>query len=393
MRRMRWMWVAAAAAAALSQSPAAGAAELGENVLRVEASEVACGLRWTWDLAGDNLRNRQAGATITQDFHIVFEPRMSEGPGGLLIQDGHLGGGEIWDRWLVPVDASGWRPISEHGFSSTEYLEGSMPFFSFAGDGTRWLDSSQISAEHRAYVGNPPHAILFAGDFARYGIIPGVESTLHYLDGVGGPVAYSTVVRTLPTTTSLTLVHRAAGDGTDVAYATDVSSNASCANVVLDDADDGDAITDTKRFPVAAGTYSATPSVPAGKRLDAATCTGGADAGTLTGGTLAVAVGADEHVTCTFDIVEPTLLERFDELVASGDLVATPAGTPKTLRNMLVVAQSLAEAGSVAQACEQYEQAYLRIDGAAKPKDFATGPGAVEIAAAIEEEMTTLGCG
>ena len=365
-------------AAPLSQSvPAAGAAELGENVVRVEASEVACGLRWTWDLSGDNLRNR----TGRRDDHPGLPYRLRAADERGARRPPHPGRPPRRRRDLGLLDRAGRRqrlggrsPSTASPAPSTSRgacRSSASPAMARAGSDLE----PDLRRAPRVTWATPPRDPL-RRDFARYGIIPGVESTLHYLNGVGGPVAYSTVVRTLPTTTSLTLVHRAAGDGTDVAYATDVSPNASCANVVLDDADDGDAVTDNEALP-----GHGLGRTPRRRRCPPASASTQRPArAEPTPGRWPAARSRSRSAPTSTSPARSTSSSRPCSSASTSSWRAAISrrrrpGRRRRCATCSSPAQALAEAARLAQACEQYEQAYLRTDGADEAEDFVTGLG------------------
>ena len=91
------------------------------------------------------------------------------------------------------------------------------------------------------------------------------------------------------------------------------------------------------------------------------------------------------------------LVSAFDEAVAAGDLRGSGAGASanerlQALRNMLVRAGDLVEAGSISQACVQLADALARTDGRVPPVDFVTGGAASELAAEIVALRTRLAC-
>lgn len=68
------------------------------------------------------------------------------------------------------------------------------------------------------------------------------------------------------------------------------------------------------------------------------------------------------------------------------------SGRLKALKNMIEASGDLIEAGYIAEACDQLQDAYNRTDGYFPPPDFAAGPAAVELADMILQLMTYLGC-
>jgi hypothetical protein len=87
----------------------------------------------------------------------------------------------------------------------------------------------------------------------------------------------------------------------------------------------------------------------------------------------------------------------FDEAVAEGDLVGDGSGqsAPRrlvALRNMIIEAGNLVEAGYIPEACKQLQDAYSRCDGEAPPKDFVSGDAASALEAELLEMITSLEC-
>jgi hypothetical protein len=91
------------------------------------------------------------------------------------------------------------------------------------------------------------------------------------------------------------------------------------------------------------------------------------------------------------------ILTFFDAAVADGSLSGSgPGGSAGgrlgALRNMLVTAQALIDAGDVAAACTQLLDAYNRTDGHPIPPDFVQGDAAPALAAMIADLRSLLAC-
>ncbi|MEZ4705573.1 MAG: choice-of-anchor Q domain-containing protein [Caldilineaceae bacterium] len=89
-------------------------------------------------------------------------------------------------------------------------------------------------------------------------------------------------------------------DGTDFAFTADIPGGST---FTLDDeaTQPNDGVAQSITFTdLMAANYTITESLAAGWQLTSASCTGGADSGSLHGATLTVALGAGEHITCTF---------------------------------------------------------------------------------------------
>jgi hypothetical protein len=91
------------------------------------------------------------------------------------------------------------------------------------------------------------------------------------------------------------------------------------------------------------------------------------------------------------------VLTAFDGWVDAGTLTGagpghSAAGRLGALRNMLVEAGNLFEAGDLAGACTQLWDAYLRTDGDPRPPDFVSGPSASLLADLILESRDQVGC-
>jgi ELWxxDGT repeat protein len=91
------------------------------------------------------------------------------------------------------------------------------------------------------------------------------------------------------------------------------------------------------------------------------------------------------------------LLFSFDAAVADGSLqgsgpAASAAGRLGALRNMLVTAQTLIDAGDIEAACTQLFDAYQRTDGEPIPPDFVEGDAAPLVAAMIADLRGLLEC-
>jgi hypothetical protein len=97
------------------------------------------------------------------------------------------------------------------------------------------------------------------------------------------------------------------------------------------------------------------------------------------------------------DPVMDLLATVFDPAVAAGTLVgsgpgASGPGRLGALRNLLEAASDLVGMGQRGPACSQLAGALARVDGVFPPPDFAEGPDAATLAAAIEALRADLGC-
>ena len=91
------------------------------------------------------------------------------------------------------------------------------------------------------------------------------------------------------------------------------------------------------------------------------------------------------------------ILEFFDAAVEDGSLAddgpgSSAEGRREALRNMLKAAGDLIDEDRTDEACQQLRDALERTDGDQKPPDFVSGAAAAELAARIEELMTSLVC-
>lgn len=91
------------------------------------------------------------------------------------------------------------------------------------------------------------------------------------------------------------------------------------------------------------------------------------------------------------------LLRFIDTSVANGTLVglgpgSSASGRLHALRNMIAASGDRIAEGETTAACQQLLDAYRKVDGMARPPDFATGPAAAEVRARIIELRATLGC-
>lgn len=105
--------------------------------------------------------------------------------------------------------------------------------------------------------------------------------------------------------------------------------------------------------------------------------------------------GVDEEPPVSVTLQE--ILAFFDASVANGTLVGAGPGNSangrlNALRNKLVAAGDLIEAGEMYQACTELLSAYERCDGLPRPPEFAEGPAASELAGMIAQLMADLGC-
>jgi hypothetical protein len=92
-----------------------------------------------------------------------------------------------------------------------------------------------------------------------------------------------------------------------------------------------------------------------------------------------------------------TLVSFFDAAVDQGTLVGDGPGRSATgrlvaLRNMIIEAGNLVEAGYIAEACQQLQDAYNRCDGEAPPRDFVSGDAAADLEGEIQELIASLEC-
>ena len=90
------------------------------------------------------------------------------------------------------------------------------------------------------------------------------------------------------------------------------------------------------------------------------------------------------------------ILMFFDDSVANGTLVGSgPGNSAKgrlgALRNMIDAAGDLISQGRITKACQQLQNAYLRVDGQPKPPEFATGQAAAQLANMIQQLINSLG--
>jgi beta propeller repeat protein len=109
-------------------------------------------------------------------------------------------------------------------------------------------------------------------------------------------------------------------------------------------------------------------------------------------------VAADHSIVASFSSSAQvtSVLEFFDESVDNGTLVGSGSGNSangrlKALRNMIQAAGDLINQGRFAEARQQLQDAYLRVDGNPRPPDFATGPAAAQLATLIQQLINSLG--
>ena len=91
------------------------------------------------------------------------------------------------------------------------------------------------------------------------------------------------------------------------------------------------------------------------------------------------------------------IIISFDESVDDGTLVGVGTGNSadnrlNALRNMLLEAQRLIDAGDYEAACDQLYSAYKKCDGEPNPPDFVEGESREELAEMITDLMQDLGC-
>jgi len=91
------------------------------------------------------------------------------------------------------------------------------------------------------------------------------------------------------------------------------------------------------------------------------------------------------------------ILAFFDASVNDGSMVGDGQGNSaekrfNALRNMVEAAGDLIENELFEEACQQLLDVYRRMDGQPKPPDFVKGEAAPELAAMIQELITSLGC-
>ncbi len=79
-------------------------------------------------------------------------------------------------------------------------------------------------------------------------------------------------------------------------------------------------------------------------------------------------------------------------LTGLGPNQAAAAGRLNAFQGMLAEADAALAAGDTAGACSALRSAYSHADGQLQPPDFVTGAAASQIAAAIQAELTRLGC-
>jgi hypothetical protein len=124
-------------------------------------------------------------------------------------------------------------------------------------------------------------------------------------------------------------------------------------------------------------------------RVDVSGSSHGSETSILTGD------GVAEEPPSPVSIAE--ILEFFDASVAAGTLVGNGPGNSadgrlNALRNKIVAAGDLIEAGEMYEACNELMSAYERCDGLSRPPEFADGPAASELAGMIFQLMADLGC-
>lgn len=91
------------------------------------------------------------------------------------------------------------------------------------------------------------------------------------------------------------------------------------------------------------------------------------------------------------------LIDFFDASVADGSLYGLGPGNSaphrlNALRNMLLAAGDMIDAGEYERACAQLASAWAKTDGLPRPPDFVGGEAAAELAGMIEELMGAIGC-
>ena len=91
------------------------------------------------------------------------------------------------------------------------------------------------------------------------------------------------------------------------------------------------------------------------------------------------------------------LIDFFDASVQNGSLFGVGNGNSadkrlNALRNMLLSAGVLIDAGDYEQACRQLASAWAKTDGLPRPPDFVGGEAAKDLADMIEELMGAIGC-
>ena len=90
-------------------------------------------------------------------------------------------------------------------------------------------------------------------------------------------------------------------------------------------------------------------------------------------------------------------LRLIDYAVADGSLEGSGSGGSSdgrlgALVNMIENAGVLVDDGLITEACVQLLNASKRTDGLSPPKDFVTGPAAVELEQLIQDMMESLDC-
>lgn len=233
------------------------------------------------------------------------------------------GEGERMNKWRKDiVDASDFVPISDRPFRAERIDFGDtgdgrcgFEFLGFCDDfappdmeaGQQFAisrDGMFLTEEFEPMCVSEGQWALYEGSFRTLGIWPGVESVWRAGTGIpriGRPSTFEVRIRTVATA-SLTMVKRSVpADGTDFTFAAGLADEAGRTEFTLDHAavDDGDSIEDSFTLPaIVAGTYQVTEALPDGWVLGSATCTGGADSGSLDGTTLTVEVAPREDVVC-----------------------------------------------------------------------------------------------
>jgi uncharacterized repeat protein (TIGR02543 family) len=89
------------------------------------------------------------------------------------------------------------------------------------------------------------------------------------------------------------------------------------------------------------------------------------------------------------------ILTFFNTSVNNGSLVGSGSGNSAqgrlgALKNMITAAGDLINQGRIAEARQQLQDVYLRVDGQPQPPDFATGTAATQLASMIQQLINSL---
>ena len=230
--------------------------------------------------------------------------------GAFVTQWGSLGSGngEFDGPTGVAVDGSGYVYVVDYNNHRIQKFDGSGAFVAEwgsngSGDG-QLMNPQNVAVDGSGYV----YVTDFNNNRVQKFDVSGAFITKWGSNGSGDG--------------QLKLPTGVAVDGSGYVYVADFGNNriqkfVPATAFILDDEttqpNDGVAhsITFSDLFP---GDYKFSEQLPAGWQLNGATCTGGADSGSLSGTTLDVALGAGENVICTFtNARESSLIFTADE--------------------------------------------------------------------------------